>query len=76
MDGLAPAFGQDAEAGRKAPPPDRLLPRQSRPAQKSPWPRGERDENIRAAYKDDLPMKAIAQVMAMSHQWVSQIVRS
>jgi DNA-directed RNA polymerase specialized sigma subunit len=38
--------------------------------------RAERDKAIRAAYKDGLPMKAIAQVMDMSHQRVSQIVRS
>ncbi|HET7060196.1 MAG TPA: hypothetical protein VFH99_02675 [Candidatus Saccharimonadales bacterium] len=38
--------------------------------------REERDEAVRAAYKDGLPMKAIAQVMGMSHQRVSQIVRS
>ncbi len=38
--------------------------------------RQERDEAVRAAYKDGLPMKAIAQVMGMSHQRVSQIVRS
>ncbi|HMC49696.1 MAG TPA: sigma factor-like helix-turn-helix DNA-binding protein [Solirubrobacterales bacterium] len=38
--------------------------------------RAERDKAIRAAYKEGLPMKAIAQVMAMSHQRVSQIVRS
>lgn len=37
--------------------------------------RHERDEAIRAAYDDGLPMKAIAQVMGMSHQRVSQIVR-
>ena len=37
--------------------------------------RVERDEAIRAAYRDGLPMKAIAQVMRMSHQRVSQIVR-
>lgn len=38
--------------------------------------RAERDEAIRAAYKDGLPMKAIAEVLDMSHQRVSQIVRS
>jgi DNA-directed RNA polymerase specialized sigma subunit len=38
--------------------------------------RQERDETIRAAYNDGLPMKAIAQIMDMSHQRVSQIVRS
>jgi len=37
--------------------------------------RHERDEAIQAAYRDGLPMKAIAQVMRMSHQRVSQIVR-
>jgi len=38
--------------------------------------RDERDAAVRAAYKDGLPMKAIAEVMGMSHQRVSQIVRS
>jgi DNA-directed RNA polymerase specialized sigma subunit len=38
--------------------------------------RDERDEAIRQAYRDGLPMKAIAQVLGMSHQRVSQIVRS
>jgi hypothetical protein len=38
--------------------------------------RQERDEAIRAAHADGLPMKAIAQIMRMSHQRVSQIVRS
>lgn len=38
--------------------------------------RVERDEAIRSAYKDGLPMKAIAQVLDMSHQRVSQIIRS
>jgi len=37
--------------------------------------RHERDKAICAAYNDGLPMKAIAQVMGMSHQRVSQIVR-
>lgn len=37
--------------------------------------RQERDEAIRAAYDDGLPMAAIAQIMDMSHQRVSQIVR-
>jgi DNA-directed RNA polymerase specialized sigma subunit len=37
--------------------------------------RQERDEAIRAAYSEGLPMKAIAKVMGMSHQRVSQIVR-
>ncbi len=38
--------------------------------------REERDTAIRAAYKEDLPMKAIAEVSGISHQRVSQIVRS
>jgi hypothetical protein len=38
--------------------------------------RAERDAAIRAAYKDDLPMEDIAEVLDMSHQRVSQIVRS
>jgi len=38
--------------------------------------RVERDEAIRAAYKDGLPMTAIAAVMDLSYQRVSQIVRS
>ena len=38
--------------------------------------RQERDEAIRAAYADGLPMTAIAQIMGMSHQRISQIVRS
>jgi DNA-directed RNA polymerase specialized sigma subunit len=38
--------------------------------------RQERDAAIRAAYSEGLPMKAIAQVVGMSHQRVSQIVRS
>ena len=38
--------------------------------------REERDKAIRAAYKDGLPMADIAQVLKMSHQRVSQIVRS
>jgi DNA-directed RNA polymerase specialized sigma subunit len=37
--------------------------------------RQERDEAIRAAYSDGLPMTAIARIMDMSHQRVSQIVR-
>jgi DNA-directed RNA polymerase specialized sigma subunit len=36
----------------------------------------ERDRAIRAAYKAGLPMAAIAKIMSMSHQRVSQIVRS
>ena len=38
--------------------------------------RAERDKAIRAAYQGGLPMSAIAQVMELSHQRVSQIVRS
>jgi DNA-binding NarL/FixJ family response regulator len=38
--------------------------------------RVERDQAIKQAYKDGLPMKAVAQVLGMSHQRVSQIVRS
>jgi DNA-directed RNA polymerase specialized sigma subunit len=38
--------------------------------------RAERDRAIRDAYKDGLTMADIAAVMAMSHQRVSQIVRS
>jgi hypothetical protein len=38
--------------------------------------REEQDEAIRAAYKDDLPMAAIAEGLGMSHQRVSQTVRS
>jgi transposase-like protein len=38
--------------------------------------RHERDEAIRRAYGEGLPMKAIAQALGMSHQRVSQIVRS
>jgi DNA-directed RNA polymerase specialized sigma subunit len=38
--------------------------------------RQERDKAIRTAYSEGLPMKAIAQIMSMSHQRVSQIVRS
>jgi DNA-directed RNA polymerase specialized sigma24 family protein len=38
--------------------------------------RVERDKAIKAAYGDGLPMAAIAQVLGMSHQRVSQIVRS
>jgi DNA-directed RNA polymerase specialized sigma subunit len=37
--------------------------------------RQERDEAIRAAYGEGLPMTAIARIMGMSHQRVSQIVR-
>jgi DNA-directed RNA polymerase specialized sigma24 family protein len=38
--------------------------------------RDERDEAIRAAHRDGLPMASIAQIMGLSHQRVSQIVRS
>lgn len=38
--------------------------------------REERDEAIRAAYRDGLPMTAIAKIMELSYQRVSQIVRS
>jgi hypothetical protein len=38
--------------------------------------RGERDKAIRAAYRAGLPMATIAQLLEMSHQRVSQIVRS
>jgi len=38
--------------------------------------RADRDKAIREAYKDGLPMSAIAEVLAISHQRVSQIVRS
>jgi DNA-directed RNA polymerase specialized sigma24 family protein len=38
--------------------------------------RRERDEAIRKAYGEGLPMAAIARTMGMSHQRVSQIVRS
>lgn len=38
--------------------------------------RAERDRAIRDAYKDGLTMADIAAVMAMSHQRISQIVRS
>jgi DNA-directed RNA polymerase specialized sigma subunit len=38
--------------------------------------REERDKAIRAAYRDEIPMKDIARVMKLSHQRVSQIVRS
>lgn len=38
--------------------------------------REERDQAIRAAYKDGLPMEAIAKVVGLSFQRVSQIVRS
>ena len=38
--------------------------------------RTERDEAIRAAYRDGLPMHDIADVLSITHQRVSQIVRS
>jgi DNA-directed RNA polymerase specialized sigma subunit len=38
--------------------------------------RADRDRAIREAYKDGLPMAAIAKVLKMSHQRISQIVRS
>lgn len=38
--------------------------------------RDDRDKAIRQAYKDGLPMSGIADVLAISHQRVSQIVRS
>ena len=38
--------------------------------------RDERDEAIRAAYKAGMPMAAIAEVLGMSHQRISQVVRS
>lgn len=38
--------------------------------------RADRDKAIRKAYRDGLPMSAIAEVLAISHQRVSQIVRS
>jgi DNA-directed RNA polymerase specialized sigma subunit len=37
--------------------------------------RQERDDAIRAAYGDGLPMTTIARIMGISHQRVSQIVR-
>lgn len=38
--------------------------------------REDRDKAIRAAYADGLPMAEIARVLKISHQRVSQIVRS
>jgi DNA-directed RNA polymerase specialized sigma subunit len=38
--------------------------------------RDERDEAIGRAYGEGLPMKTIAQIMHLSHQRVSQIVRT
>jgi DNA-binding NarL/FixJ family response regulator len=38
--------------------------------------RTERDQAIRTAYRDGLPMADIASLLRMSHQRISQIVRS
>jgi DNA-directed RNA polymerase specialized sigma subunit len=38
--------------------------------------RAQRDKAVRAAYRDGLPMAEIARVLEISHQRVSQIVRS
>jgi DNA-directed RNA polymerase specialized sigma24 family protein len=38
--------------------------------------REDRDRAIRQAYKDGLPMADIARILDMSHQRISQIVRS
>lgn len=38
--------------------------------------RADRDKAIRQAYRDGLPMSDIATALAISHQRVSQIVRS
>lgn len=38
--------------------------------------RADRDKAIRTAYREGLPMAEIARVLKMSHQRVSQIVRS
>lgn len=38
--------------------------------------RADRDKAIRQAYKDGLPMSDIADVLTLTHQRVSQIVRS
>lgn len=38
--------------------------------------RAERDEAVRAAYQNGLPMSDIAAVLSISHQRVSQIIRS
>lgn len=38
--------------------------------------RAERDQAIRQAHKDDLPMSDIAEILSLTHQRVSQIVRS
>lgn len=38
--------------------------------------RADRDRAIRQAHKDDLPMSDIAEILSLTHQRVSQIVRS
>jgi transposase-like protein len=38
--------------------------------------RAERDEAIRTAYRGGLPMAEIASILKMSHQRISQIIRS
>lgn len=38
--------------------------------------RAERDEAIRVAYREELTMAEIAKALKMSHQRISQIVRS
>jgi DNA-directed RNA polymerase specialized sigma24 family protein len=38
--------------------------------------RADRDEAIRKAHRDDLPMADIAEILSLTHQRVSQIVRS
>jgi DNA-directed RNA polymerase specialized sigma subunit len=38
--------------------------------------RADRDQAIRKAHKDDLPMSDIAEILGLTHQRVSQIVRS
>jgi transposase-like protein len=38
--------------------------------------RADRDRTIRRAYKEGLPMADIARILNMSHQRISQIVRS
>jgi DNA-directed RNA polymerase specialized sigma24 family protein len=37
--------------------------------------REERDEAIRQAYRDGLPLQDVAAIMGLSHQYVSRIVR-
>jgi DNA-directed RNA polymerase specialized sigma subunit len=37
--------------------------------------RRERDEALRAAYRDGLPLQDVAAIMGLSHQYVSRIVR-